>query len=322
RRARDAGVDLRQVRAAGHATGPAGRITHEDLDRYLTGGLRGAGPGGVAAPTGAPGLAREARSGSTRQPMVGLRRRIAHRMVTSATTIPHITYVEEVDVTALEDLRTTLNDRGADNPNQPRLTVLPFLVRALTNILADFPIFNAHLEEAGAGGPVGDAGPTEATGTDTLTVYDGIHVGIATQTDNGLIVPVLRHAEAHTIWSAASAIAELSEGTRSGTAPADALSGSTITITSLGALGGIVSTPIINKPEVAIVGVNKIAIRPVWDDGEFVPRKIMNLSCSFDHRVIDGWDAANFVQAIRIQLERPALLFIDELGPGPPEAGS
>jgi 2-oxoisovalerate dehydrogenase E2 component (dihydrolipoyl transacylase) len=145
-----------------------------------------------------------------------------------------------------------------------------------------------------------------------LTIHEGIHVGIATQTENGLVVPVLRHAEAHTIWSTATAITELSEATRTGRAVAGDLAGSTITITSLGPLGGIVTTPIINKPEVAIVGVNKIVVRPVWVDGEFVPRKIMNLSSSFDHRVVDGWDAANFVQSIRAQLEQPALLFIDE----------
>ncbi len=203
-------------------------------------------------------------------------------------------------MTALEELRATLNKRVDGDPSATRLTLLPFLVRALTNVLADFPQINAHLDDSG-------------DGADVLTVHEGVHVGIATQTDNGLIVPVLRHAEAHTIWSAASAIAEITDATRTGRATAEELSGSTITISSLGALGGIVSTPVINKPEVAIIGVNKMAVRPVWDEaaGEFTPRKMMNLSSSFDHRVIDGWDAANFVQALRAQLEQPALLFVD-----------
>ena len=240
--------------------------------------------------------------------MVGLRRRIAQQMVASTTSIPHITYVEEVDITALEDLRSTLNARIEDDDDQARLTVLPFLVRALTNVINDFPKFNAHLlDEASGRNP--DDGP------DTLVVHDGVHIGIATQTGSGLIVPVVRHAEAHTIWSAATAIARLTEATRSGRASPEDLSGSTITISSLGALGGVVSTPVINKPEVAIIGVNKMAVRPMWDDGSgtFVPRKMMNLSSSFDHRVIDGWDAANFVQALRSQLEQPALLFVDPI---------
>jgi len=304
-RARDGGVDLRRVRA----TGPAGRVTHEDLDAFLA---TGSGPTGVPGPVGGGGPpARAARHGVSESPVVGLRRRIAKQMVAATSTIPHITYVEEVDVTALEDLRATLNERVDRGPDQPRLTILPFLVRALTNEIPNFPRFNAHLIDDGADGADGSG-----SGPDTLRVFDGVHVGIATQTDNGLIVPVLRNAEAHTIWSAAGRIAELTEATRSGQAGPEDLTGSTITISSLGALGGIVSTPVINKPEVAVIGVNKIAVRPVWIDGEFVPRKIMNLSSSFDHRVIDGWDAANFVQAIRAQLEQPALLFVDA-PPGP-----
>ncbi|MDH4280011.1 MAG: 2-oxo acid dehydrogenase subunit E2, partial [Acidimicrobiia bacterium] len=240
----------------------------------------------------------------------------AKQMVASTSTIPHITYVEEVDMTALEELRATLNRRvdGRDvhhGASQTRLTLLPFLVRALTNVLVDFPQFNAHLDDSGS--TSADGG-----GPDVLTTYEGVHVGIATQTDNGLIVPVLRHAEAHTVWSAATAIADLGEATRTGRASAEDLSGSTITISSLGALGGIVSTPVINKPEVAVIGVNKMAVRPVWNEtaGEFEPRKMMNLSSSFDHRVIDGWDAANFVQAVRSQLEQPALLFVDPIPGG------
>ncbi len=303
RRARDLGIDLRRV----GATGPAGRVTHHDLDlHHATRTDSGFGAVG-ASPAGAAAGIRVARTGVQENAVVGLRRRIAQQMVASTSTIPHITYVEEVDMTSLEELRASLNQQVQGHENQTRLTLLPFLVRALTNVLVDFPRFNAHLDDSGDGGS-----------PDVLTVHEGVHVGIATQTDNGLIVPVLRHAEAHTIWSAAGAIAEVTEATRSGRAPAEDLSGSTITISSLGALGGIVSTPVINKPEVAIVGVNKMAVRPVWNDdhGEFRPRKIMNLSSSFDHRVIDGWDAANFVQALRRQLEQSALLFVDPIPGG------
>ncbi len=305
RRARDNGVDLRRVAA----TGPAGRVTHEDLDTYLA----AAAGSDFAAAGAAPGatVARVARTGATEKPVVGLRRRIARQMVASTSTIPHITYVDEVDMTALEELRATLNARIDGGDSRTRLTLLPFLVRALTNALVDFPQFNAHLDDSASS-------PGDGDGPDVLTVHEGVHVGIATQTDNGLIVPVLRHAEAHTVWSAASAIAELTDATRTGRAAPEDLSGSTITISSLGALGGIVSTPVINKPEVAIVGVNKMAVRPVWDGaaGAFMPRKMMNLSSSFDHRVIDGWDAANFVQALRAQLEQPALLFVDPIPGG------
>ncbi len=306
RRARDSGVDLRRV----GASGPAGRVTHDDLDAYLAAQADAGLSAGGSAP-GAP-IARVARTGVSERPIVGLRRRIARQMVASTSTIPHITYVEEIDMTALEELRATLNQQVDSGGSQVRLTLLPFLVRALTNVLVDFPQCNAHLDDSASTSGEGGGG------SDVLTVHEGVHVGIATQTDNGLIVPVLRHAEAHTVWSAATAIAELSEATRSGRASVEDLSGSTITITSLGALGGIVSTPVINKPEVAIVGVNKMAVRPVWDEsaGEFRPRKMMNLSSSFDHRVIDGWDAANFVQALRAQLEQPALLFVDPIPGG------
>jgi 2-oxoisovalerate dehydrogenase E2 component (dihydrolipoyl transacylase) len=306
-RARELGADLRQITGSG----PAGRITHDDLERFVQ-------TPPSTTPAAVAGTALSARTPDTsveEQPVVGLRRRIAERMVASTTTIPHITYVDEVDITALEDLRHQLNRESREQArahDRPHLTVLPFLVRALTNVIPDFPHLNAHLIEADRGGERKVA----KAGTDTLRIVGGVHVGIATQTDNGLIVPVLRHAEAHTVWSAAAAIAELSEATRTGRAKPQDLTGSTISITSLGPLGGIVTTPVINKPEVAIVGVNKIVIRPVWIDGEFVPRKMMNLSSSFDHRVVDGWDAANFVQAVRAQLEQPALLFIDRYEPG------
>ncbi|MCP5030254.1 MAG: 2-oxo acid dehydrogenase subunit E2 [Actinomycetia bacterium] len=281
-RAREAGVDLRQVRG----TGPAGRITHTDLDAYLNRGPLPASPAG-----GRQGVINES---VHEQPIIGIRRHIAERMVASATSIPHITYVEEVDVTALEDLRATLNERR--QPDQTRLTFLPFMARALVTCLPRFPKMNAHVDDERG----------------VMTTYGAVNVGVATQTDNGLLVPVVHHAEADSIWTLAQRIADLAEATRAGKAnPAD-LRGSTITITSLGALGGLATTPVINKPEVAIVGVNKIAVRPVWIDGAFVPRKMMNLSSSFDHRVIDGWDAATFVQELRAVLEQPALLFVDE----------
>ena len=300
RRAREAGIDLRAV----PGTGPAGRITHEDLDelfRSPTG--RGGVPGRPATgPTRAPDPS------TADEPIIGLRRRIAEHMVASASTIPHITYVEEVDMTALEDLRATLNGSapiagdGAAGPAAPRLTILPFLVRALVRVLPRFPLCNAHVVDDG------DAGDGPAT----LRTFGGVHVGIATQTDRGLVVPVLRHAEAETLWGTAERVADLAEAARTGQASAADLTGSTITITSLGALGGLVTTPIINKPETTVVGVNKLVTRPVWDGERFAPRQMMNLSSSFDHRVVDGWDAATFVQALKSVLEQPALLFVEE----------
>jgi 2-oxoisovalerate dehydrogenase E2 component (dihydrolipoyl transacylase) len=278
RRAQDAGIDLRQV----HGTGPAGRITHEDLDAYAAGG----------AP--APVPATLARKTATEEIKVtGLRRRIAEKMVLAASRIPHITYVEEIDVTDLEDLRETMN-KGR-KPDQPKLTILPFLVRAMVKAIGEQPGVNATFDD--------EAG--------IITRSSAVHIGIATQTPSGLMVPVIRHAEARTVWDCANEVVRLAEAARTGTAQREELSGSTITITSLGAMGGIVTTPIINHPEVAIVGVNKIMVRPVWDGSQFVPRKIMNLSSSFDHRVIDGWDAATFVQRIRALLETPALIFIE-----------
>ncbi len=277
--ARESGVDLRQVQA----TGPAGRILREDVEQFLNQG---------AAP--APARAGFARKMATEEvKLTGLRRRIAEKMVLSTSRIPHITYVEEVDMTALEELRATMNsDRKADHP---KLTVLPFLMRALVKAISDQPDVNATFDD--------DAG--------IITRHGAVHIGIATQTSAGLTVPVVRHAEARGIFDCALEMNRLAEAARSGTATRDELSGSTITISSLGALGGIVSTPVINHPEVAIIGVNKIATRPVWDGTQFVPRKMMNLSSSFDHRIIDGWDAATFVQRIRTLLETPALIFIE-----------
>lgn len=278
-RAQEAGVDLRQV----PGTGPAGRITHDDLDQFVA---RGAQP--VAVSTG---LARK--TGTEEIKVTGLRRRIAEKMRLATSRIPHITYVEEVDVTDLEDLRTTMN--AGRKPDQPKLTILPFLMRALVKTLAEQPGVNATFDD--------DAG--------IVTRHAAVHIGIATQTPSGLTVPVLRHAEARTIWDSAAELTRLAEAARNGTAAREELSGSTITITSLGALGGIVTTPIINHPEVAIVGVNKIVTRPVWDGTQFIPRKMMNLSSSFDHRIVDGWDAAVFVQRVKALIETPALIFIE-----------
>lgn len=277
--ARENGIDLRLLRG----TGPAGRILREDVEQFLA---RGAEP--VPAVSGfAKRTAREEIK------LTGLRRRIAEKMVVSTSRIPHITYVEEVDVTALEELRAKMN--AERRPDQPKLTILPFLMRAMVKAVVEQPDVNATFDD--------DAG--------VLTRFGAVHIGIATQTAAGLAVPVVKHAEARGIWDCASEMNRLAEATRAGTATRDELTGSTITITSLGALGGIVSTPVINHPEVAIVGVNKIAIRPIWDGTQFVPRKMMNLSSSFDHRIVDGWNAATFVQRLRVLMETPALIFIE-----------
>jgi 2-oxoisovalerate dehydrogenase E2 component (dihydrolipoyl transacylase) len=277
-RAREAGIDLRRV----PGTGPANRITHEDLDGFL------------ARDVGTPGIvAYQVKTAVRDVKVAGLRRRIAERMTIAHTRIPHITYVEEVDVTALEELRTTLN--AQKRAEQPRLTLLPFLMRALVRAVADQPELNAlYDDEVGV-----------------VHQHAGVHIGIATQTSSGLMVPVVRHVEALDLWGSAAALMRLTDAARSGIATREELTGSTITITSLGAMGGLVSTPIINHPEVAIVGVNKIVTRPVWDGTGFVPRKMMNLSSSFDHRIVDGWNAAQFVQRIRKLLETPALIFIE-----------
>ena len=278
-RAKDAGIDLRQV----SGTGPAGRITHEDLDTFLS---RESG-GAIAAGLQPNKSVQEIK-------VVGLRRRIAEKMALAKSRIPHITYVEEVDMTALEELRGRLN--GSAKAGKPKLTILPFLMRAMVKAIAEQPGINAHFDD--------EAG--------VIRQFGGVHIGIAAQTPAGLVVPVVKHAEARDIFDCAREVARLSDAAKSGTAQREELSGSTITISSLGAMGGIVSTPVINHPEVAIIGVNKMAIRPHWDGTQFVPRKMMNLSSSFDHRVIDGWDAATFVQRLKALLETPALIFVDE----------
>lgn len=280
-RAREAGIDLRQVAGSG----PSGRITHEDLDAFIA---HGGASATVAHRTGPV-----ARTEVEEIKVIGLRRKIAEKMVLSKSRIPHIMYAEEVDVTGLEDLRNTLNQNKKSD--QPRLTILPFLMRAMVRALADNPQLNARYDD--------EAG--------VIHRYAGIHIGVAAQTPAGLVVPVVKHAEARDLWDCAIELGRLSEAARAGTASRDELSGSTITISSLGAMGGIISTPVINYPEVAIVGVNKIAVRPVWDGSSFVPRKIMNLSSSFDHRIIDGWDAAVFIQRLKTLLETPALIFVE-----------
>ncbi|RWD69602.1 dihydrolipoamide acetyltransferase family protein [Mesorhizobium sp.] len=277
-RAKEAGIDLRQV----PGSGPAGRISHEDIDAFVARGPQVARATGLARKDGVEDIK-----------VVGLRRKIAEKMSLAKSRIPHITYVEEIDVTALEELRATLNkEKRAD---RPKLTLLPFLMRAMVKAIGEQPNLNALFDD--------DAG--------IIHQHEGIHIGIAAQTPNGLVVPVVKHAEARDLWDSAVEVNRLADAAKAGTASREELSGSTITITSLGAMGGVATTPVINYPEVAIVGVNKIMVRPVWDGTQFIPRKMMNLSSSFDHRVIDGWDAAVFVQRIKALLETPALIFVD-----------
>ncbi|TRC70603.1 2-oxo acid dehydrogenase subunit E2 [Mesorhizobium sp. WSM4307] len=282
-RAKEAGIDLRQVAGSG----PAGRIGHDDIEAFLARGPQVAKASGLARNDSVEDIK-----------VVGLRRKIAEKMTLSKSRIPHITYVEEIDVTALEDLRAALNKekRAAKGAGErPKLTLLPFLMRAMVKAIADQPQLNSLFDD--------EAG--------IIHQHGGVHIGIAAQTPSGLVVPVVKHAEARDIWDCGVEVNRLAEAAKSGTATRDELSGSTITITSLGAMGGIATTPVINHPEVAIIGVNKMMVRPMWDGTQFIPRKMMNLSSSFDHRVIDGWDAAVFVQRIKALLETPALIFVD-----------
>lgn len=278
----DLGIELRFVTGSGQG----GRILHGDLDAYVQ--QRDAG---LPPATGGSGLAK--RSGEERIPLIGLRRKIAEKMQAAKRHIPHFTYVEEVDVTELEALRATLNQRWQGR--RAHLTLLPFLARALVVAVRDFPQMNARFDEDSS----------------TVTRYGAVHLGIATQGEQGLAVPVVRHAEALDLWGCAQEVARLATAVRGGKAGRDELSGSTLTISSLGPLGGIASTPIINHPEVAIIGVNRIVERPAFRNGLVVPRKLMNLSASFDHRLIDGQDAASFIQAVRQLLEQPATLFLE-----------
>ncbi|WP_448130010.1 dihydrolipoamide acetyltransferase family protein [Stenotrophomonas rhizophila] len=284
RRAWDLGIELRYV----PATGPGGRILQADLDAY-------AAAGGKAQPVGgsAGGSSYARRTGEQQVPIMGLRRKIAQKMQQSWSTIPHITYVEEIDVTEVEALRARLNERWAKE--RGKLTLLPLLARAVVLAARDFPQMNARYDDQ----------------ANIVTRYEGVQLGIATQSEVGLSVPVVAHAESLDLWQTAAEIARLASAVRVGKATREELSGSTITISSLGAIGGLVSTPIINHPEVAIVGVNRIIERPMFREGQVVARKLMNLSSSFDHRIVDGMDAAEFVQAIRTRLETPALLFVE-----------
>ncbi|SFW80545.1 MULTISPECIES: dihydrolipoamide acetyltransferase family protein [Pseudomonas] len=276
----DLGIQLRLVQGSG----PAGRVLHEDLEAYLAQGPSSQAKGGS-------GYAE--RHDEQQIPVIGMRRKIAQRMQEATQRAAHFSYVEEIDVTALEELRVHLNEKhGA---SRGKLTLLPFLVRALVVALRDFPQMNARYDDE----------------AQVINRSGAVHVGVATQSDVGLMVPVVRHAEARTLWDSAAEIARLATAARTGKASREELSGSTITLTSLGALGGIVSTPVLNLPEVAIVGVNKIVERPMVIKGQIVIRKMMNLSSSFDHRVVDGMDAAQFIQALRGLLEQPATLFVE-----------
>jgi 2-oxoisovalerate dehydrogenase E2 component (dihydrolipoyl transacylase) len=281
-RAWELGIELQFV----HGSGPVGRITHQDLDVYLASRGQPLAAGGLRA-------AYAERHDEEAVPIVGLRRRIAQKMAEAKRRIPHFSYVEEVDVTELEVLRTQLNQRYA--AERGKLTLLPLIARAVVLALRDFPRLNARFDD--------EAG--------IVTQFGAVHLGIAAQTDAGLMVPVIRHAEARDPWGLATEITRLAEAARSGSASREELGGSTLTISSLGPLGGIVSTPVINHPEVAIVGVNRIVERLVLRGGTVVARQTMNLSSSFDHRVIDGMDAARFIQAVRATLETPALLFVE-----------
>jgi 2-oxoisovalerate dehydrogenase E2 component (dihydrolipoyl transacylase) len=280
RRAHELGIALQYV----PGTGPGGRITPEDLDRYVeTGGALAAGGAGHLTP----------RTGGSDVRIVGMRRKIAEKMQEAKRRIPHITYVEECDLTELEALRADLNAHREEG--QPKLTMLPFFIRALARVLPRFPQVNARYDD--------DAG--------VLHQSDAIHLGIATQTPAGLLVPVIRHAEALDLRALAEEIARLSKAARDGSATREEMSGATITITSLGTLGGVTSTPIVNHPEVAIIGPNKLVERPTVQGSFVTVRKMMNLSSSFDHRIVDGYDAALFVQQLKRLLEHPALIFMD-----------
>lgn len=270
KRAREAGIDLASIAGSG----PAGRITHDDLE--------------------APRRSPTRRTEVTETRVTGMRRRISEKMALANARIPHITIVEEVQMDALESLRATLNAQHAET--RPKLTLLPFLARALVRAVDRYPVFNGHYDD--------EAG--------VIRSHGAVHIGIATQTDAGLTVPVLRHAEATGLWDTAAEITRLAEAARGGSIGLEDLKDSTITITSLGPLGAIATTPIINHPEVAILGVNRMQTRPHWDGQAFQPRRMMNLSASFDHRVIDGYDAALFVQALKGLLEEPALLFMED----------
>lgn len=275
-RAKDLGVDLSQIQAEGD------RIRHADLDAFL----RYSGGQGYHAPGASRARADEPIK------VIGMRRKIAENMAASKRAIPHFTYVEEMDVTALEEMRADLN---ANRGGRPKLTMLPFLIVAICRTIPQFPMINARYDDEGG----------------VVTRYGAVHLGMATQTDAGLMVPVIRDAQDKNVWQLASEITRLAEAARTGKAKVEELTGGTLTVTSLGPLGGIATTPVINRPEVAIIGPNKIVERPVFDGDEIRRAKLMNLSISCDHRVVDGWDAASYVQALKKLIETPVLLFAD-----------
>ena len=275
-RAKELGVELTDVKAAG------GHVRHADLDAFLA---YGSGQGYRASHI-------SARRDDENVKVIGMRRRIADNMAASKRHIPHFTYVEEIDVTAIEAMRADLNaNRGA----RPKLTMLPLLIVAICKTIPQFPTINARYDDENG----------------VVTRHGAVHLGMATQTDAGLMVPVIRDAQDRNIWQLATEIARLADAARSGSAKSEELSGSTLTVTSLGPLGGIVTTPVINRPEVAIIGPNKIVERPMFVGDTIEARKLMNLSISCDHRVVDGWDAANYVQALKKLMETPVLLFAD-----------
>ena len=276
RRARELHVDLQHV----HGSGPNGRITHADIDVHLRSEVS---PSSPRRPYG---------SHTTEIQMVGMRRRIAEKMVVSNTQIPHFSYIEEVDITELEALREQLNDNRTDG--QPKLTYLPFIMLSVSRALGRFPQLNAHYDVK----------------REVITRFEAVHLGVATQTDRGLCVPVVRHAEAMDLWQAAREMRRITEAARNHSISRDELSDSTFTITSLGRMGGIGATPIINHPEVAILGINKAADRPAVHQGQIAIRRILHLSGSFDHRVVDGADGATFIQCVKDYLEYPATIFI------------
>ena len=276
--AREAGIDLRLV----SGSGPVGRITRDDLADHVRSRSKGTGGSRIM----------QRNDAVERIKVVGLRRRIAERMAESARRVAHFSYIEEIDVTALEECRKQLNARFADT--RPKLTVLPFVVASLVLALRHFPQINGTYDD----------------NKEVVSRHSAVHVGIATQTPSGLMVPVLFHAEARDLWSCGDEIKRLATAAREGSAKREELSGSTITITSLGDLGGVATTPVINRPELAIIGVNRMMIRPVWRDGQFVPRMMMNLSSSFDHRIVDGYEAAQFIRGMKELLEAPALLLV------------
>lgn len=279
-RARDLGIDLGEVKPAAD-----GRVRHADLDQFLA-----YNAGGGFSPAGTK---REDEAIK----VIGLRKRIAQNMAASKRHIPHFTYVEECDVTELEAMRSNLN---AARGNKPKLTMLPLMIAAITRLIPQFPMINARYDD--------EAG--------VVTRYGAVHLGMAAQTDGGLIVPVIRNAESRNLWQLASEIGRLATAARDGSAKSDELSGSTLTITSLGPLGGVATTPVINRPEVAIIGPNRIIERPMFVTGpdgteRIEKRKLMNISISCDHRVVDGYDAASFIQAMKKLIETPVLLLAD-----------